>query len=337
MDILSEILASVRSVSPLLADLRMGGSWGIDMEESSPGTPFHYVASGSCWLLVDGGERMHLSTGDLVILPPWPRHALASASDVPLRPIRQIVAELGYPSWTPETGIEQPIDIESETPFDVEILSGIFGFDSVNAAFLTDTLPKIMHLRAPQHELAPWLDATLELTRGEAAKTVPGFSAVAGRAMEFIFIHAMRSWMLEHAQTSGWLAGLMDTHIGSALKAMHGSPNRNWSLSELARTAGQSRAIFAARFRALTGETPFGYLTRWRMSQAAARLTRSNEAISTISEALGYSSAFTLSRAFRAQFKCTPAEFRRHHRSARQGRSSGDLIGASALPGVGYP
>lgn len=310
MDVLSEILSSVRSVSPLLAALRMRGNWGLDMEDGGHGTPFHYVASGQCWLLV-GDEHRLLRRGDLVVLPPWPRHAIASAPDVELRSIRDVVTELGYASWTAERGIDEPINIGSAQIYDVEILSGIFGFDSANAAFLTEALPATMHIEAMQNGVSPWLDAMLVLIGQEHMQTQPGFTALAGRGMEFIFVHSLRSWILQHEHPPGWLRGVLDPQIKRALQAIHGAPGREWRLSELAAHAGQSRAAFAMTFREVMDETPFAYLARWRMSQAAARLTRSNDAISTIAADYGYASAFALSRAFRAQFGCTPATFRK--------------------------
>jgi len=308
MDVLSEILGSVRSASPLLAELQFGGTWGIDMEQGE-GTPFHYVESGGCGLQI-GDDYRQLAEGDLVILPGWARHALVSEPGVPLVTIRHLVASHGFPAWSPDRGIDGPIRISLQETCDTRVLSGIFGFDSANAGFLTETLPPVLVVSAVDVELAPWLQAMSALARSDRA-LLPGFSAVAGRGMEFIFIHALRNWILQSPQAPGWLRGVLDPRLGPALHAMHARPDRAWTLASLAGCAGLSRSNFALRFRKLVGETPLGYLARWRLGQAAARLTRSNEAIATIAAALGYGSAFALSRAFRSRFGVTPAQFRR--------------------------
>lgn len=311
MDVLSEILASVRSASPLLAELRLRDRWGIDMEQGE-GTPFHYIGEGGCWLQVDD-RSLWLAEGDLVILPGWPRHAIVSEPGIELLTIRELVARHGFPQWTPNHGIDGPIRIGADGSCDVRLLSGIFGFDSHNASFLTDTLPPLLVVSADDIELSPWLDAMSSLVGSDRAMQ-PGFSAVAGRGMEFIFVHALRSWILQSPQSPGWLRGVLDARIGLALRAMHTDPRRAWTLTELADQAGQSRSNFAIRFRRLVGETPFGYLARWRLGQAAARLTRSGDAVARIAADMGYGSAFALSRAFRARFHVTPAEYRRRTR-----------------------
>ncbi|MEI7297970.1 helix-turn-helix domain-containing protein [Paraburkholderia tropica] len=46
-------------------------------------------------------------------------------------------------------------------------------------------------------------------------------------------------------------------------------------LQTLAERATMSRTSFALRFKELVGLSPMDYLTRWRMTLAAARLTHS--------------------------------------------------------------
>jgi AraC family transcriptional activator of mtrCDE len=100
---------------------------------------------------------------------------------------------------------------------------------------------------------------------------------------------------------------------------MHDSPERAWTLQELAKAAGLSRATFARQFHASIGEPPHGYLTRWRMGVAARLLQETNLRLSEIALRVGYQSEFSFSRAFRRSRGVAPVQFRRIAASGRVG------------------
>jgi AraC-like DNA-binding protein len=79
---------------------------------------------------------------------------------------------------------------------------------------------------------------------------------------------------------------------------MHGNIARPWTVDGLAREAGLSRASFAAAFKDVTGETPLGYLTNWRMYHAKAML-RAGLSLTEVATGIGYDSDTALSRAFK--------------------------------------
>lgn len=106
------------------------------------------------------------------------------------------------------------------------------------------------------------------------------------------------------------------SHRGSALTALHSHPAQAWTLEELARTAGTSRSVLAERFQQLVGSAPMQYLTQWRMLLAANLLCRSNAPLARIAEDVGYQTDTAFSRAFRREYGCPPAAWRRN-RSAR--------------------
>jgi AraC-like DNA-binding protein len=58
---------------------------------------------------------------------------------------------------------------------------------------------------------------------------------------------------------------MADPAIGPALRAIHASPDTQWTVDTLARESGLSRAAFARRFSTVLGEPPLTYLTSWRM------------------------------------------------------------------------
>jgi hypothetical protein len=50
---------------------------------------------------------------------------------------------------------------------------------------------------------------------------------------------------------------------------MHHNPAHPWTLAELAREVGSSRAALARRFHELVGEPPMTFLAGWRIARAA--------------------------------------------------------------------
>jgi AraC-like DNA-binding protein len=97
---------------------------------------------------------------------------------------------------------------------------------------------------------------------------------------------------------------------------MHAEPSRNWSLEELAATAGMSRARFAVRFRDTVGMTPGSYLGEWRLGVAQS-LLRKGKPVQLVADIVGYGSASALSRAFRAQVGLSPTEWLSQHDAGR--------------------
>ena len=53
------------------------------------------------------------------------------------------------------------------------------------------------------------------------------------------------------------------------------------------------------------------YLTRWRLELAAKTLQSSEDSVAKIAGAVGYSSEAAFNRAFKREFDCPPAQFRR--------------------------
>jgi AraC-like DNA-binding protein len=119
-------------------------------------------------------------------------------------------------------------------------------------------------------------------------------------------------WQLTYLSTgnSGWLAGLNDPHVGRALGLVHADPARGWTVEELARESGISRAALAKRFAELVGDTPMQYLAGWRMHLARSLLRESNIGVAQLAARVGYESEAAFSRAFRRAVGLPPATWR---------------------------
>ena len=126
-----------------------------------------------------------------------------------------------------------------------------------------------------------------------------GRQAIVDRLFEVVLIDILRTLMNGGRVDGGLLAGMAHAQLAKALVALHEAPSRDWSLERLARTAGMSRSAFAAAFRATVGTTPGDYLATYRIS-VAQDLLRRGQPLARVAQDVGYGSATSLSRAFKA-------------------------------------
>ena len=181
-----------------------------------------------------------------------------------------------------------------------------FGVGMLNP--LTASLPEpfVVPLNALP-ELAP----ALELLFSEANSQSSGRQTALDRLFEYVLVLLIRSALKQHLLDSGVLLGLADERLGKAMEGMHKHPEAPWSLEELARLAGMSRARFAARFRQVVGLTPFDYLTDWRLGVAQTML-RKGRSLKIIAAAVGYANATALTRVFTRRLGMSPSDWLAH-------------------------
>jgi AraC-like DNA-binding protein len=193
-------------------------------------------------------------------------------------------------------------------------------------------LPPVVHIRV-DHDRSRLLQATLQLIAAESADRALGADLVIARLADVLFVQALRAWYASDGwRTAGWLAALADPHLGPSLKAMHADVSHAWTLESLASEAGLSRSAFALRFKTVVGETPLGYLTRWRMFRAKGLLHRSDLGLQAIADRLGYETDASFSRAFKRSEGMAPGDYRRRSASVCTGLHVGSVPGSG--PGV---
>lgn len=83
------------------------------------------------------------------------------------------------------------------------------------------------------------------------------------------------------------------------------------SMDEVAKTAAMSRYHFIRQFKAVFGETPVQFRTRVRLDRAKDLLAQSDDSITAICMAVGFSSLGSFSALFSRRFGRSPSTFRR--------------------------
>ena len=192
----------------------------------------------------------------------------------------------------------------------IQFLAGTTGRDVLG-------LPSLFHFNPLSEGTAAGLFEHLirEVTLGR-----PGWESVTAGLVIALFVEALRVHGASVEDGArGWLRGLADGDIATALRLMHQQPSHRWTVEELAKSLSISRSAFAARFKSVTGRPPLQYLTWWRLYQAAARLRRRDGAtIAQIARDAGYDSDVSFGKAFRREFGRTPGALRREALSRTQ-------------------
>ena len=129
-------------------------------------------------------------------------------------------------------------------------------------------------------------------------------------AFEVLLVEALRAAQA-HDPPPGLLRGLADQRISAAIRQMHASPAKAWTVAEFARSAAMSRSAFFERFSRVVGLPPMEYLLSWRMAVAKDLLRSGRLAVSEIAERVGYTSSSTFSTAFAKHVGLPPARYAR--------------------------
>ncbi|WXL27148.1 AraC family transcriptional regulator [Ectopseudomonas mendocina] len=156
----------------------------------------------------------------------------------------------------------------------------------------------------------------LSLLFTEAFEQRCGRVAVIERLFEVVMIQVLRHLMESGDIRAGLMAGLSHSRLRNALVAMHEDPAREWTLEELAGTAGMSRSVFATAFRDTVGMTSGQYLQSWRVRLVQKALL-SGRPLKVIVSEVGYGSEAALSRAFKAQTGLSPREWKNRVHASR--------------------
>lgn len=307
MDPLSGVLSLLKPQNTMCGGFDVGGDWSLQFPEHD-GIKCYAIASGRCWLVVEGvAEPAHLKAGDCFLLPLGRPFRLTSDPALPpvdFRSVYQRPLNGGIAVWNGGG--------------DVTGVGGYFGLEKNHASILLGMLPPIVHIKKEADRLA--LRWSIERMMAELREPQPGSFLVVQHLAHLLLVQALRAHLAEGINGGvGWLFALADAQIGPAINAMHSAPAHPWTLQELAERVGMSRSGFAARFRATVGATPIDYLTRWRMLLAGDRLRTFGDSIAVVATSLGYESESAFSTAFKRVMGCSPRQYSR-------GR---DLIAAS--------
>ncbi|MFE1959704.1 AraC family transcriptional regulator [Streptomyces sp. NPDC059479] len=307
MDIVGDVITSIRTGTPIARRAALYGPWGLRFV-GDPGAGFHVVLQGTAWMRPShGGSPVELGAGDVVFAASGDGYALA---DQPGTPLSDVCVTDPAETW-PLTG--PPPGAEPSTL----MLCGMYSLDRARPHPLISQLPPVIRLPARAATGDP-LRSVVDLLGTELDHSGPGTSAAVPALLDLLLIFSLRTWYDRQAAqgATGWARALKDPPVSTALVRMHDSPASPWTVSRLAGEAGLSRTAFARRFTELIGEPPLTYLTRWRMTLAGRLLRESDLPLASVAARVGYGSEYAFSKAFRRALGRSPGAHRRAHRTS---------------------
>ena len=319
MDVLSDVLKLVRLEGALFFNAEFSAPWCLRSRQSKeiaryllPGAGhliiYHFLTEGRAYARLEEGKREELTAGDIVIFPHGDAHLIGSGW--PERPVDSFE--------TFAKNLSQGLKV-ARFGGGGEPTNFVCGFMAC-APRLSDVflagLPRMLKVHVTSEPSGQWLENSIRFSVGEVNETNAGRKLVLAKLSEVLFIETLRRYInsLPTDQT-GWLAGARDPVIGQALALLHRKPAHPWTISDLARGVGLSRSRLAERFRYFLGEPPMAYLAQWRLKLAAEILESTEDSVAQVAETVGYGSEASFNRAFKREFHCPPAQFRRRHRS----------------------
>lgn len=308
MDVLTDVLDTVRVQSVCYGRFELAGPWGIAIPEGSDAT-FHVVMRGRAWLESDVLEApIDLGPGDLVMLPRGAAHRLKDAPTTAVQPLQRVLAE----NASNGDGVIRIGRSDDAGGVVTDLVCGCFRFEGRRNDLLIDALPPILVLRADSNRAIPWLETTLGFIACEVKSARPGAPIVVSRLADVLFIQILRAYLSQVATNPpGWLRALSEPQIGAALSLVHQNPEHAWTVGSLASRVGMSRSAFAERFARTVGMPPLDYVTRWRMQKAAGLLRDGSATLAEVAGRVGYDSEAAFSKAFKRSLGTTPGAYRR--------------------------
>lgn len=302
MDQIAGLLDGPRARGAFLLRCLLEPPFAVRIEDGAPLT-LVVVTRGAT--LIDTARA---EAGDVVVLRGPTPYTVRSAVDAEL----QAVIGEDQRCWSPPGAPRPPRDLGLRTwghavDAATAMLVGTYPVGGEIGARLVRSLPAVTVLRPDDLEAAP--APLVALLDGELDRDAAGQDVVLDRALDLLLVTVLRSWFAGPAAPSAALAR-RDPAVGPVLRAMEADPAAPWTVADLARRVGLSRAALARRFTAAVGVPPMAWLTDLRLSLAADLLRGTDLTLATIADRVGYGSPFALSAAFHRERGVRPATLR---------------------------
>jgi len=319
MDVLSDVLRAIRLEGALFFNGEFSAPWCIRSPRSTAVAPllsphakhlilYHFLTEGRASARLPDGPRVDLTAGDIVVFPHGDAHVLGNGSpESPVDPLKAFAKNFTQGLKVARFGGGG------------EITKFVCGYltcePRLSDVFLAGLPPLLkVHVSEPSGQ---WLENSIRFSVSQASGSHAGSGLVLTKLSEVLFVETLRCYINTlPVDQIGWLAGARDPAIGQALALLHKTPSYPWTISDLAHRVGLSRTRLAARFRHFLGESPMAYLAKWRLKLGAEILQSTEDSVAQVAAAVAYGSEAAFNRAFKREFDCPPAQFRRKFSSA---------------------
>lgn len=304
MDAVAGLLDGPRARDAFLLRSTLEPPWSLRIQDEAPLTVVAVVRGDAC-VVPEGGEEVRLAAGDVAIVRGPDPYTVADDPATPpqavIHPGQRCTTPDGRPAEMQELGVRT---WGNSSAGSTVLLTGTYQLDGAVGGRLLRALPPLLVLRCGE-----WDSPFVALLADEIVRDEPGQEAVLDRLLDLLLIGVLRAWFARpEAGAPGWYRAQADPVVGPALRLLHHMPARPWTVAELAREVGVSRATLARRFGELVGEPPMAFLTGWRLALAADLLREPGATVGSVAAQVGYGTPYALSTAFKRVRGTSPRE-----------------------------
>lgn len=308
MDVLTDVVESVRMTSAVHGRWEFSAPWGLAMDARPAHACFYLITRGTAWIDIHGSNRpLHVAGSDFVLVTKGQGHAVKDSATTPAVPAACILGKSLTRQQCQPGGVFEYGSGGARTT----LVSGSFEFADADNP-LVAALPPVIHVAGDQAPPLQWLEASLQLMSAEMAAGQLGAETVVRRLADILLVHAIRAHLAQGGDgVGGWLRALLDPQISQALAVIHQETAKPWTVESLASHVAMSRSAFAERFSTLVGAPPLTYVTRWRMHRACRLLATGHMRVNEIAARVGYDTESAFHKAFKRNVGVTPSMYRR--------------------------
>lgn len=271
---------------------------------------FHVVTQGEAFLYIEAkSDPISLKRGDIAVMARGCNHYLSTESKLSAKDLK-IAVNIDH--------VDDVKHSKKAKSSKFTLVSGAYQLwnDPLHPFF--KELPEVYVLRNEDIESFGQIQSVLTLISKEVAEPQLGSQIVVQNLLDIMFSFIVRKILeMKRSKAKTWSHAVHNDSVKKAIELLHTHVDREWTLDELAKEVGLSRAGLAQKFKKHLGDTPLHYLTMIRMQKARALLASTNDNIEVIAEAVGYSDAFSFSKVFKRFTGMPPREFRNKDQSER--------------------
>ena len=307
MDALAGLLDGPRAKGAFLMRCVFDPPWSLRIEDRAP-LCLTALVRGHAWVVPDDGDAVRLGPGDIVINRGPDPYTVA---DRPGTPPQAVIHPGGHCTTLSGVSLAEAMHLGirgwgNNPNGETMMLVGTYQLDGEVSQRLLRALPAVLVLPADA-----WESPLVGMLADEIGKAEPGQEVVLDRLLDLLVISALRAWFARPGSAApAWYRAYDDPVVGPALHLLHHNPAHPWTVAELARATGVSRAALARRFAEQVGEPPMAFLTGWRLAWAADRIDEPDATLEAVARRVGYGSAFALSAAFKRVRGISPKQHR---------------------------
>ena len=191
-----------------------------------------------------------------------------------------------------------------------EHLHSLHSLPGFNAFFLFEPTYRRSHKFQSRLRIGPeqlfQATALLRQIEAESEAAAPGYDLLMLAKVLEIFVFLSREYSKEKNPKARSLF-----RLGEVISRLENEYLRHWTIADLSRIAAMAPSTLLPVFRKATGRSPIEYLLEVRLSKAAEKLLKTDDPVSEIAAACGFSDPNYFSRCFRRRYNTSPREYRR--------------------------